>query len=1180
MSFEDARANLISGGTFTTPFGAKRLVYTDWTASARAHQGIEDFILRDVLPFYGNTHDHHSLCGHQSTAFREEARQIVAQTTNAKLSIGDNEGGKSKDVVVFAGTGATGATNKLVHILGLRRLVAEATLNATTLPVVLVGPFEHHSNLLPWRETGARVLRIQEDAYGQLDLLDLQNRLVEIQTSAVSPPPPLIVGTFAAASNVTGVLTNVDQVTALLHRYGALAIFDYATAGPYVPMDMNPPVNNNGDILAKDAIIFSPHKFLGGVNTPGVLVVKKYVCNNPVPSSPGGGTVFFVTEDGHRFLSNRSEREEGGTPDIVGTIRAGLACQLKTTLGSTTILKEEMLLSRTIHQRLSTRCPNMVILGPDGETTPRLPIFSFLIRVPHSIRYEGGKEYLHYNYVTRLLNDIFGIQARGGCACAGPYAQDLLGMSSRSLNGETYSDLFETSLLNKNELLRPGFTRLSFPWMLSEEEVDYVCNALQCVSEHGWRMLPQYKYDHSTGEWSHKSRLNKFPHRIWLSRAFSKHMQPSPLEMKVAEDKKDKKEVCLADQLRQGIEILSGCDPCDDLVHGNSTTESMVLDPLAERLRWFVLPSEVRERMTKRDTTTETSDEPRMEMSVQPKVYQRRQTVATIVNESILAVDESVTPIPSNILVPPAITSIDASSLPPSTTSTLQTVGQSMASDHTSTTVAASSSIGTISTNIEEHIPANLEDLRARLQTPAFRGKKNRSKRAKLKAKISALEGGNSDASKAMNNAVAQKRDKKMSKRTVHVESTSTMSTTTAAAANIAEDANAGKTMALEKHPQQQQQQQGKSTKKLQKLNKRRLMVEMGRAIGDWSMIKDGDRILVGVSGGKDSLTLLHLLLELKRRAPINFDVGAVTVDPGTEAFDPSPLIPYMAKLGVPYFYENQDHIFLWAEYKNPSSICSFCARMKRGRLYACCRREGYNVLALGQHLDDLAESFLMGAFLNGELRAMKACYETKEGAAEDTMPLPSTQDEMKVGMKLEFTTATTATTATTTTTTSSSAGDHSQKYSIPKSKSDLGNIYYAGPIRVVRPLVYVREHETREFARNVRLPVINENCPACFEAPKERRRVKKLLAQQESLFPATFKHLRRAMIPLMSAHATRNLQDYAAERLQSGRIRWGVKEGMHTNECDRKQTEEEEDDGAGGSGISCSSRLLSNFDN
>jgi len=406
------------------------------------------------------------------------------------------------------------------------------------------------------------------------------------------------------------------------------------------------------------------------------------------------------------------------------------------------------------------------------------------------------------------------------------------------------------------------------------------------------------------------------------------------------------------------------------------------------------------------------------------------------------------------------------------------------------------------------------------------------------------------------------------------------MSTTTAAAANIAEDANAGKTMALEKHPQQQQQQQGKSTKKLQKLNKRRLMVEMGRAIGDWSMIKDGDRILVGVSGGKDSLTLLHLLLELKRRAPINFDVGAVTVDPGTEAFDPSPLIPYMAKLGVPYFYENQDHIFLWAEYKNPSSICSFCARMKRGRLYACCRREGYNVLALGQHLDDLAESFLMGAFLNGELRAMKACYETKEGAAEDTMPLPSTQDEMKVGMKLEFTTATTATTATTTTTTSSSAGDHSQKYSIPKSKSDLGNIYYAGPIRVVRPLVYVREHETREFARNVRLPVINENCPACFEAPKERRRVKKLLAQQESLFPATFKHLRRAMIPLMSAHATRNLQDYAAERLQSGRIRWGVKEGMHTNECDRKQTEEEEDDGAGGSGISCSSRLLSNFDN
>ena len=254
---------------------------------------------------------------------------------------------------------------------------------------------------------------------------------------------------------------------------------------------------------------------------------------------------------------------------------------------------------------------------------------------------------------------------------------------------------------------------------------------------------------------------------------------------------------------------------------------------------------------------------------------------------------------------------------------------------------------------------------------------------------------------------------------------------------------------------------------------------------------------------------------------------------------------------------ENQDHIFLWAEYKNPSSICSFCARMKRGRLYACCRREGYNVLALGQHLDDLAESFLMGAFLNGELRAMKACYETKEGIDEDTMPLP-TSDKFTLGSSSATRSSTPKEyggghpSAVKHSTTAATGGeeeenDFTKKFTsagaFGNETSETGNTYYGGHIRVIRPLVYVREHECREFARTIHLPVINENCPACFEAPKERRRVKKLLAQQESLFPATFKHLRRAMIPLMSPEGTKNLQNYANERLQSGRIRWNREE-------------------------------------
>ena len=184
---------------------------------------------------------------------------------------------------------------------------------------------------------------------------------------------------------------------------------------------------------------------------------------------------------------------------------------------------------------------------------------------------------------------------------------------------------------------------------------------------------------------------------------------------------------------------------------------------------------------------------------------------------------------------------------------------------------------------------------------------------------------------------------------------------------------------------------------------------------------------------------------------------------------------------------------------------------MKRGAIYAACRREGYNVLALGQHLDDLAESFLMGAFLNGELRAMKACYETKEGVEQDQSPVNASLPH--VGLSAEGRT--------------------------PQNASAPSACYYAGSIRVIRPLVYVREHLTGEFARRSRLPVINENCPACFEAPQERRRVKKLLSQQESLFPATFQNLRRAMIPLMGPDTTRNLADYAAEKLSAGRRYW-----------------------------------------
>ena len=316
--FSRAREGILGrDATFATPFSpATRIVYADWTASSRAHEIVESTVARDVLPFYGNTHDHHSQCGHQSTAFREEARQIVAQACNAKTSIGDNDGGTSKDVVIFAGAGATGATNKLVHILGVKaRCAAAAEAGAppaVSPPVtVLVGPFEHHSNILPWRESGAYIVRVAESP--ETGLVDLDDLRVQLKKAQSNPRTSLVIGAFAAASNVTGVLTDVDKVTALLHEHGALAVWDYATAGPYVPIDMNPPSVIDGKVtsvsLAKDAVVFSPHKFLGGVNTPGVLVVKKSLCRNPVPQEPGGGRCFCYEDATASYPTGPSARK-------------------------------------------------------------------------------------------------------------------------------------------------------------------------------------------------------------------------------------------------------------------------------------------------------------------------------------------------------------------------------------------------------------------------------------------------------------------------------------------------------------------------------------------------------------------------------------------------------------------------------------------------------------------------------------------------------------------------------------------------------------------------------------------------------------------------------------------------------------------------------------------------------
>src|SRR5262249_36712512 len=279
-------------------------------------------------------------------------------------------------------------------------------------PVVFIGPYEHHSNELSWRETVAEVVVIREDADGHVDLAHLESELVR------HAGRPLKIGSFSAASNVTGIASDTRAIAALLHRHGAYSFWDYAAAGPYVAIEMNGA--DGGDAgdggAGKDAVFISPHKFIGGPGTPGVLVAKRHLLRNTVPACPGGGTVAYVNEAEHRYLTDPVHREEGGTPAIIESIRAGLVFQLKEAVGAEAIRERELeLLQRAPASWPPT--PTLTLLGTRHAF--RLSIVSFVVR--------HRTAYLHHNFVVTLLNDLFGIQARGGCSCAGPYGHRLLG---------------------------------------------------------------------------------------------------------------------------------------------------------------------------------------------------------------------------------------------------------------------------------------------------------------------------------------------------------------------------------------------------------------------------------------------------------------------------------------------------------------------------------------------------------------------------------------------------------------------------------------------------------------------------------------------------------------------------------------------------------------------------------
>ena len=476
------RSEIGRSASLRSPFGPRRMFYADLTASGRALTFVEQRVAA-LLPLYANVHSAQSTAGRATASARDEARRAVAR----------GGGAGPGDVVLFVGSGATAAVNKLVGLLGLRvpeplerEFALTRVIPPERRPVVLAGPYEHHSNELPWLESIAELVEVELQADGAIDLEDLRRK------ARAYADRPLRIGAISAASNVTGVVTDVRAVCRVLHEEGAVACIDYAAAGPYVPIDMHPP-----DPAERiDAVFLSTHKFMGGPGASGVLVASSDLFRSRVPERPGGGTVDYVgpgdrepRAPGARragaglqvdYAPRLEDREEGGTPDILGDVRAGLAFALRSLLDPRRILEHELRLAERALARLAAH-PRLRVLGPTRG--PRLPILSFNV--------EG----LHHELVSTLLDQLFGIQARSGCSCAGPYGHRLLGIDAA--RSTRYRQLIHAGLLG----MKPGWVRVSVPYYATEDDIAYLLAAVEAVADHGEAFVPSYRFSWRDGGW-------------------------------------------------------------------------------------------------------------------------------------------------------------------------------------------------------------------------------------------------------------------------------------------------------------------------------------------------------------------------------------------------------------------------------------------------------------------------------------------------------------------------------------------------------------------------------------------------------------------------------------------------------------------------------------------------------
>ena len=454
--------------TFTSPYGEQNLVYCDWTASGRLYRPIEEKISNQFGPFVANTHTETSTSGAAMTLAYHEARKIIKRHVNA------NE----NDVLITTGSGMTGVVNKFQRILGIK--VAENLKDYTSIPedlkpIVFVSHMEHHSNQTSWLETIADVVVVPCDNDGLLCLKEFEKCIQKHEHRKIK------IASITSCSNVTGIKTAYHKVAKLIHSYNGLCFVDFACCAPYVDIDMHPEVEEE----YLDAIFFSPHKFLGGPGSSGVLIFNKKLYKNTVPDNPGGGTVSYTNPWGqHDYFDDVETREDGGTPGFLQTIKIALSIQLKEKMGTENIRKREDEINEVVFKTLEN-LPGVKILAPNQKK--RLSIFSFYF------------EKYHFNLVVKLLNDRFGLQTRGGCSCAGTYGHFLL-----NVNQET-SNRIKGEILSGCNTQKPGWVRLSLHPTITTAELEFVCESLQKLSENIADWAKDYKYDTIKNDYVHKT---------------------------------------------------------------------------------------------------------------------------------------------------------------------------------------------------------------------------------------------------------------------------------------------------------------------------------------------------------------------------------------------------------------------------------------------------------------------------------------------------------------------------------------------------------------------------------------------------------------------------------------------------------------------------------------------------